>query len=537
MRKRTTSRPDAAKQAILRTKVASLDARLAKTAAQCRQLKDQLSQASQRYRFLVDTMNEGLVIVDENIRMVLVNNRFCRMVGYSRKELIGRPGTILLDPDNRVIARRQFNIRKTTGVSKPYELVFTRKDGRRVTALVSPKSVFDSQGRFRNSISIVTDITRIKAAENALRSARDELETRVRERTAELQESEEKYRRLFNAESDAIYIIDGESYQILDANRSALDLYGYTRKEFLSKTALEVSAEPDLSSRSIGRMMKSEKVYVPLRWQRRKDGTKFPAEISASTLILKGRRIYCGIVRDISDRLRYEEQIKNHSRQLRELASELVLSEERQKRKLAVGLHDDVVQKLIMVGFNLSQLQRNLPAGPLRKTLEDAARLLDQALDSTRSLTFELCPPVLYDLGFVAAAQWLVDYMQGRYGLVVSFKDDGASKPLDSRLAVVLFGGLRELLINVAKHARAGRAAVRSERRGDTIRITVRDRGVGFDPNSKKFCPGQTGFGLFSIRERLSHLGGHMEMKSSAGQGTKVTLEVPVRQSLKGEFS
>ena len=133
-----------------------------------------------------------------------------------------------------------------------------------------------------------------------------------------------------------------------------------------------------------------------------------------------------------------------------------------------------------------------------------------------RSLLFEISPPVFWDLGFAAAAEWLVERQQGsgtRFDLV----DDGKPKPLAEAHGLILFRAVRELLLNVVKHARARRCTVSLERRGDEMRIEVADDGVGFAPEVLEGA--QCGYGLFSIHERISYMGGSMTIDSQAHQG------------------
>ncbi len=150
-----------------------------------------------------------------------------------------------------------------------------------------------------------------------------------------------------------------------------------------------------------------------------------------------------------------------------------------------------------------------------------------------RSLTFQLCPPALYDLGFVPAAEWLAEDVQQRYDLRVELVDDGADKPLDERLGIVLFRSLREVLINAAKHARTDAVRIGIQRCEHRIRVEVTDAGVGFDPAAVR-AGSSRGFGLFSIEERLGYLGGKITIRSKPGEGTTIVLEAPLKASSGG---
>jgi signal transduction histidine kinase len=167
----------------------------------------------------------------------------------------------------------------------------------------------------------------------------------------------------------------------------------------------------------------------------------------------------------------------------------------------------------------------------LAKSLNEVIDLIAQTIDVTRSLTFEMSPPVLYELGFEAAIGWLAKQTKQRFGLEVEFADDGKPKPLGTDVRVLLFQAVRELLVNVVKHANARKAKVSTRRGRDRIQITVEDNGVGFDAsrtsaNASDYTRG--GFGLFNIRERLDHIGGSVDIRSRPGRGTRVTLIAPL---------
>jgi signal transduction histidine kinase len=126
--------------------------------------------------------------------------------------------------------------------------------------------------------------------------------------------------------------------------------------------------------------------------------------------------------------------------------------------------------------------------------------------------------------------EWLIEQIQEHHGIVVDFKSDGKYKPLNDDVRALLFKAIRELLINVVKHADTQNAKVYTKRDGNNIRIEVKDDGAGFDTTEFNFSVSRDGgFGLFNMRERLEHLGGHFEIKSKTGHGTQVTLAAPLK--------
>jgi signal transduction histidine kinase len=163
--------------------------------------------------------------------------------------------------------------------------------------------------------------------------------------------------------------------------------------------------------------------------------------------------------------------------------------------------------------------------------LEEVCELINQTIQATRTLTIEICPPILYELGFETALEWLCEKTQEQYGINTSFANDQQQKPLDDDIQSMLFQATRELLVNVAKHAQAHNARVGIQRVDSQVCINVEDDGIGFDMAAAEEKMGVGGgFGLFSIRERLKYLGGSLECNSQAGQGTRISIIAPLKQ-------
>jgi signal transduction histidine kinase len=166
----------------------------------------------------------------------------------------------------------------------------------------------------------------------------------------------------------------------------------------------------------------------------------------------------------------------------------------------------------------------------LRRTLDEGVKILEHAIAEARTLTFDLSPPVLYDLGLEAAISWLAEELERRHGLKVDVNDDGTTKPLDEAASAVTFRAIRELLMNVVKHANAPRATVTLTSSGGHLEVEVRDEGVGFDV-ATGFGHEKPGFGLLSVRQQLARLGGLVELESEPGRGTRARMRVALNAS------
>jgi signal transduction histidine kinase len=232
---------------------------------------------------------------------------------------------------------------------------------------------------------------------------------------------------------------------------------------------------------------------------------------------------------EIAERKRAEERVKAHQRRLRSLGAKLAVAEEQERRRIAAGLHDNVVQTLALAKMKLDGLARRKPAASLAPVLREARDLVAQSIDDTRALLFDLSPVALYELGFEPTVEALLDRIQAAHRLATRFRTDNRPKPMTSDGRVVLFRGVREVLQNVVKHAQARSVGVSVGRDGETVLVEVQDDGVGFDARKAlSIHDADKGFGLFDVRERLDYLGGSLTIQSEPGKGTTVVLRVPL---------
>lgn len=203
------------------------------------------------------------------------------------------------------------------------------------------------------------------------------------------------------------------------------------------------------------------------------------------------------------------------------------LIEERDRRQIAGELHDRIGHGLAACQMMIQTLQRKNHSPETSALLQKTLDMLEQTIQDARTLTFEISPPVLYELGLEPALEWVAEQMETLHGLRVELKDDGHPKPLSEDARGVLFRAVRELLFNVLKHAKTASASVNLCTIEDRVRITVEDRGQGFDIRSLH-ANRKHSFGLFSIRERIEYLGGRFECHSHLNEGTRVVLEMPL---------
>ncbi len=223
-----------------------------------------------------------------------------------------------------------------------------------------------------------------------------------------------------------------------------------------------------------------------------------------------------------------ERRVVERTSQLRRVAVEATMAEERERQAIARDLHDDLGQMLHVAKIKLGQLAKPLQKSARDTLLEDMSELLSDASRMVRSLTSQLSPPTLHELGLAQAITWLADEMGRSYGLKILVSTGGTpALPIPSAHSAILFRAVRELLINVSKHAGTNEAEVAMRTTGDRLLLRVSDNGGGMADWRASLAAGK-GFGLASIRERITFLGGSMDVRASPGNGTVVSLELPL---------
>lgn len=524
-----------------------------------RQAEEALRESEERFRtvseIIFDYAYSERIEPDGTSVQEWITESQARVTGYTLEELEAEDVRwgLIYPEDMPIVLQRmeklhsgQPDVSEFRIVTKSGEIRWVRDYGRPVWN--------EAQGRVVRVIGAAQDITERKRMEQALQKAHDELEQRVEERTAELalaneqlrQEIEERkrteqklrvrestVRALLNAPIEIAILIDTEG-TILALNETAAKSLGKSADELVGSCIYDLFP-PALAKSRKAQTDKVLRMGTPVRFQDERRGRCFDSSLYP-ILDAQGKVIQVAIfARDITHRKQAEERIRAYQGRLRSLASELSLTEERERRQIANALHDRVGQTLAICKMKLGALQKTASSTQLGRSLGETCKLIESVIQDTRTLTFELSPPVLYELGLEAAIEELAEQAQERDGIPYQFEDDGQPKPLDEDVRVLLFQATRELLINVAKHARAQNVEVAMLRESEDIQIIVEDDGVGFDtPSLESHWSKAGGFGLFSIRERLDHVGGHLRVKTEPGHGTRITVVAPLKREQGG---
>ena len=437
-----------------------------------------------------------------------------RMFGYDREEVIGKPVSILHLPEDVVRFPEVIKAMSRGKGGFIGESILVRKSGELFPALFTTHPIFDAEGNMTATLGVSIDITRRKQAEEALR------------------ESEAKYRQLFTTVSDAIMVFKADTKQFVDVNDAALRLYGYSKEEFLKLRHPAITEEPEKSVASVAETLAGELTTIPLRYHKKKDGTVFPVEISASTFTLGNRQVLCGVVRDITDRKRTEEHIHT-------LSQQLMKAQESERQRISRDLHDRVAQDLSTLKIGVDTLLDNHSETPA-KTRERVSRLseiLQGTVTTVRDLAYNLRPASLDQLGLVRTVHQHCEEFSAKHGVKVDFFAAGIEDlRLDFDTKITLYRLIQEGLNNVKKHADASQVTIRLVASFPKIILRIEDNGKGFDVESRLVsAANERRMGLRTMEERVALLQGKMRIESLPMAGTKIFIEVPCERENNGE--
>jgi len=488
-----------------------------------KQAEDALRESEQKYRLLAEHMSDIVWLMDMDTKTTYQSPSSEKLRGFTAQEIKDLPLEKNLSPESLQLALGVlFKEMPRIEADPSYnpvtilELEYYRKDGSTFWLENKFSIIRDGGGKPVSILSEGRDISERKRVQDALR------------------QSEDKYRKLFEMESDALFLTDAQSGKILDANMAAVALYGYSLDELLEMRNVDLSAEPEKTEESYALAGSSGAIAIPLRYHRKKDGTVFPAEINATSIMWNGRLAFIPVIRDITERKELEERI-------RQVRSDLLF---------AVS-HDlkSPIQTLRQTQEMLGQLP---PAEALarfqeyqeiwRRNLQRLERMINNLVDSQRGeegrfpLLLAPCDPVelvkrvTEDLtGYALSSQVTLDLN------LQSVPDGSCDEEALSRV-------VENLLTNAVKFSpKGGKVEVKLWMEGDALLLEVEDHGLGipakeqaqlFQPFQRgssaqqKRIPG-TGLGLYVCRRIVEEHGGSISLTSEEGKGTKVTVRLP----------
>ena len=361
--------------------------------------------------------------------------------------------------------------------------------------------------------------------------------TERKQMEAALAESEERFRTIVREAAMGIAVIDMKG-RLVECNPALQRMLGYAPEELNNMVFLHFSPfdDDEFHLKNFKGLLKGKRrsIRIEKRFVR-KDGREGWWRQSISIVRnTEGEAQYViSMNEDITEQKLADEKIRRYQDRLKSLASELSLTEERERRDIATILHDHIGQILSLAKIKIEELQDSWRHKDLKAPFGEVHHLIDESIKYTRSMVYELSPPLLYDVGFAETVEWLSEHMSQRYALQIGVEISHSAESLNNEERFLLFRAVRELIFNIVKHAKASLARIYIQRNANNLQIIVEDNGVGFPPDK---LPSQIvaynevgGFGLFSIYERLTYLGGRLVIESSPDQGTRIIMEMPMK--------
>jgi PAS domain S-box-containing protein len=403
----------------------------------------------------------------------------------------------------------------------PFSLVhrIIRPDGS-VRSVQSEFAVtLDDSGQARRLLGTIQDITERLEAEERLR------------------ESEERFRAIYESTAIGISVSDLEG-RIITVNPAFQRMMGGAAVELTGKTFMEITHPDDLERNlELFRDLMAgdlEQYQIEKRFHRH-NGAYFWGRTTVSSVRGPGGkpRYNIAMIEDITKRKVAEEQLRHSEQNLRYLATQLLNAQETERKRIALDLHDDLGQALLVLKLQLRAIEKGLPAALADLRTEMAAEIdyIDGIVENVRRLARDLRPTILEDLGLAAALKRLLKDFGSRHDIEFSLDLDDLTTALSPEAQINIFRVFQESLTNIAKYAQASRVAVTAKKHRGKISFTVEDNGRGFDvAQVRAGDPAKRGLGLAAMEERLRMLGGSLDINSRDGRGTRITFAVPARQ-------
>jgi PAS domain S-box-containing protein len=495
-----------------------LNIKLAKTIALRRQAEEQVRKERDFAESILDTAQAIILMLDTKGCIVHFNPYMEELTGYHLEEVRGKDWFSVFIPtrDNkriREIFLRSLDDIQTYGNVNP----IVTKNGQEREIEWYDKTIKDAEGSTIGLLAIGQDVTDRKQAEERIKRQQYYLEKAQelgRIGTWELDIGRNKLYwtdatcRIFGVPAGSVVNYEEFMAKIHPDDREYVD------REW---NAVLNGKPYDIDHRIV--------INGITRWVREKADVKFGKEGAAVNAI--------GFVQDITERKQAGQNIQKYQERLKALVFQLTVAEEKERRRIAEDLHDNVGQSLAFARMRLASAQKIVSGEGLVSVMDDITELLLQASQDTRNVIFDLSSPVMNELGLAAAIpEWLETQISNQYGLKTEFidnSDDSDKKTLDENVRAILFRNVRELLTNVVKHAQADKVSVYLEQTNNGVKIIVQDDGVGFDSREANAGVNRKGsFGMFSIQERMKDLGGSLKVVSEPGKGCKATLTMPL---------
>ncbi|RYY96426.1 MAG: PAS domain-containing sensor histidine kinase [Chitinophagaceae bacterium] len=461
-----------------------------------------------RLTLVAERTSNCVIITDADHRITWVNKAFTDLFEYAPEEVIGhRPADLFNGPesDPATISYIQAHLQR----SQPFacELVNYARSGKPFWMEVKGQPIFDEKGGLLQYFALLTDISERKAIEEAIRL------------------SEEKYKLLFYESPMPHWIFRKDDLRFVEVNDAAIGHYGYSRDEFLSMTVMDLKPADERARVERLLLLPPEQLAIEMLAVTRHihhDGSEHFVELTTHGIYLESGYHVMVIVNDVTEKLALEQQVLEEKISVqKEIAKAIINTQEKERSEIGKELHDNVNQILTTTKLYIE----NIRYYPEQRDsfVEKSAALLQKAISEIRGLSKALVTPVIYDIGFRATLEELIEHYRNLNLFELQLLFEVEESGIENGLRLTIYRILQEQLNNIVKHARARTVHIRLRRSGPALHICIADDGVGFDPRQKRH-----GLGLSNMMNRIEVFKGSYEIRSAEGEGCEICIRFPM---------
>lgn len=457
-----------------------------------------LIQSETKYKTLVERMNDGLGVQDKNRVVTYVNERMCAITGYSKSEMIGKKTSELLE---KIVDDTSIFHPSLLKANRVFEYEIKTKSNKRVVVLFQGQNLYDDKGNYDGSFAVITDISKLKQL------------------SLDISEREGQIRALINATKDSVIMVDSDGF-IITANKIAAKRFGFPLEEIIDKNIFDLIPKNFAKGqkKTIKEITTTEQIVTFQDYAENYvyDITLYPIKGNPNQ---KGR--VAVFAKDITELKKAEKQISS-------LTKKIIQAQENERKKIALDLHDHVAQNLSFLKITADSI-KNFKDNDFGKKIQILSRGLKDSISDIRHISYDLRPPNLDELGLVKAIYQHCEEVSSKHKIKIDFKSAGMENIyLNYDIEINIFRIIQEALNNILKHSKADTARVRLIASYPRVIVRINDNGKGFHLNSKPDLNASgKKMGILGMKERVSLIGGKMEINSSPGSGTKIVAEIP----------
>jgi PAS domain S-box-containing protein len=487
-----------------------------------KRVEQALRESEESYRYLVENANDIIFKTDQTGHFTFFNPIAVKTTEYAPEDLLGRHYLDLIRTDYRKDAEEFYTSQfKERVPSTYYEFPMVTKSGKEIWLGQRAQLVLENS-RILGFHAVARDITGRRRMEEALR------------------ESEERYRQLVKHAPAAILEFDVEKQTLVALNNVLYELLGYTKDEIESMKAIDFLAEEsqELYLERLSKVLGGEEILDTVEYKLKgKGGKELWTLLNTRLVYEKGKPRSATIVaHDISALKRAEEALRESETRLRSLSFQLMKAQEMERMRLSKELHDELGQALALLKHRIRSIQSQLQKGQssLYSESEETTRYIDEIIENVRRLSRDLSPSILEDLGLTSALQWLTENFEKQYSLRTSFDFDNIDDLFSKAAQTNLYRISQEALTNIGKYAEAKNVSFAVKENEGSVTLIIEDDGKGFEVNKVRSLHSlEKGLGLDAMEERAHMLGASLDINSRVGEGTRITLSIPIEEERK----